>query len=117
MSGKYKLEIEIESFADDGEPFSVVDMLLDLFEYGRETSRCPTEYVRVLAAEKVEFPKPAAWVDYDTWVDLVDKEVWNLVDLSIHDLADVQLMDWYEDETPAAEAARKAIAESGFDVS
>lgn len=46
---------------------------------------------------------------YEEWVKEVDKWVYALSGLSLYDLPDVSLRDWYEDGMKAASAAKKAI--------
>jgi hypothetical protein len=50
---------------------------------------------------------------FEQWRVQVDGEVGRRVGLSVDDLEDVALADWYEDGMSAKVAARKAIAHSG----
>lgn len=51
---------------------------------------------------------------YALWMQAVDSEVWRLVGLSVHDLADVEFRSWYDDELSPAEVARMAIEADDF---
>jgi hypothetical protein len=46
---------------------------------------------------------------YATWLSEVDQAVWRRVGLSVHDLSDVALRDWYDDGVSAKSAATRAI--------
>jgi hypothetical protein len=55
--------------------------------------------------------------DFDAWRERVDAWVWRIVGLSIDDLADVALKDWFDDGVNAKAAALLAICcEAGAEV-
>ena len=53
-------------------------------------------------------------VTYQLWMERVDKAVRREAGLSVYDLPDLPFRDWFDDEVTAAEAARMALAESGY---
>lgn len=48
-------------------------------------------------------------VSFEVWKRLVDEAVWDKVFLSIDDLPDVPLHDWYDDGVSPKAAASRAI--------
>jgi hypothetical protein len=48
------------------------------------------------------------------WMREVDAAVWARAGLSVYDLEDVALADWYEDGVRAKTAAGRALRASGF---
>lgn len=78
----------------------------------RHNPELPIEAVAGLAT-RVAGQYLAAYDSYDSWLQAVDDAVARKVGLSIHDLEDVPLMDWYEDGVSPASAASRAIKNSG----
>lgn len=54
-------------------------------------------------------------LSYEEWVRRVDASVERKVGLSIHELPDVPLRDWYDDGVTSGGAATRAIREAGGD--
>lgn len=54
-------------------------------------------------------------VRFEDWQKRVDAWVGQLVGLSLDDLPDVPLRDWFEDDLPAKAAARRAVRNAGAD--
>jgi hypothetical protein len=52
--------------------------------------------------------------EFAAWVGLVDKEVWRRAGLSVHDLEDAPLADWFDRGVSAKAAAGRALRWSGF---
>ena len=52
---------------------------------------------------------------FDQWMRAVDRAVIATVGLSVHDIADQPFRDWYDDETPASEAAESALVDAGWE--
>lgn len=52
---------------------------------------------------------------YEQWEKLVDAAVQMQVGVSLHDLADMPLRDWYDAGMLPGEAAAEALAEEGFE--
>jgi hypothetical protein len=52
--------------------------------------------------------------NFERWMQHVDGYVWRLVGVSVYDLSDCPFRDWFEDELPPIEAARKAVKRDGF---
>lgn len=46
---------------------------------------------------------------YSVWATAVDDWCWKLAGVSVHDLADCPLMDWYEHKVSPQSAAKRAI--------
>jgi hypothetical protein len=55
----------------------------------------------------------ATQLSYEQWMKQVDREVETRAGLSVHDLADCNFRDWYEDDVPPRTAAVRAIRYSG----
>lgn len=60
---------------------------------------------RIVTALLTEAPK----ISFEEWLKKVDDNVYKLGGLSIHDLPDVPLRDWYEGGTGPAVAAARAV--------
>lgn len=46
---------------------------------------------------------------YEQWISMVDRACFDRAGLSIHDLNDYPLLEWFEDRMSAKSAAAKAI--------
>lgn len=53
-------------------------------------------------------------MSYNDWRAQVDKYCWNIAELSIDDLPDVPLYDWYERKVSSKTAARRALRSAGY---
>lgn len=51
-------------------------------------------------------------LDFDSWMQIVDREVEAKIGLSVHDLEDCPFRDWFDDGTSAESAAQMAINNS-----
>lgn len=51
---------------------------------------------------------------FSQWMQAVDATVESRAGVSVHDLPDCCFRDWFEDETPPATAARRALTEAGL---
>lgn len=60
-------------------------------------------------------PTTIAPTNFDAWLLKVDAAVQRKVGLSIHDLPDVCLADWYDDGISPAEAAALALEDAGWE--
>jgi hypothetical protein len=52
--------------------------------------------------------------DLDIWMDKVDQHVQAIAGLSLYDLPDVPLADWFDDGFRPREAAQLALEDAGF---
>ena len=59
-------------------------------------------------------PAAATEKTFDKWIHRVDTRVEAIAGLSIHDLPDVPLRDWFDDNTPPTVAAQLALEEAGL---
>jgi len=57
-----------------------------------------------------------AKMSFDDWMKAVDDAVWAKAGLSIHDLPDVPLRDWYDSGTTPRGAASRAIKMAGAEM-
>lgn len=48
-------------------------------------------------------------MNFQDWMDKVDKEVINYCGLSVHDLPDCCFRDWFDDGASPKQAAKRAI--------
>jgi hypothetical protein len=51
---------------------------------------------------------------YESWLQEVDRIVSETAGLSLFDLEDVPMRDWFEDRVRARTAARRALSRSGY---
>lgn len=53
-------------------------------------------------------------LSYEGWMQQVDREVYRLAAVSVHDLPDFPSWDWWADEVCPRDAAHDILAEEGF---
>lgn len=53
-------------------------------------------------------------ITYEQWMKQVDRCVYDLVGISVHDLGDFMSRDMYEDGCPPDEAAEEALARDDY---
>ena len=66
-----------------------------------------------MSGAKAPTPGANRYGSLDAYRRAVDEECWRLAGLSINDLPDVPLVEWYDDDVSASSAARKAIRRAG----
>lgn len=59
-------------------------------------------------------PKPPADVAFNAWLAEVDSIVWETANVSVHDLPDVELRAWFDDEMSTHDAAASALETGGW---
>ncbi len=52
---------------------------------------------------------------FEQWMKQVDRIVGHISGVSVHDLADANFRDWYDDEMDPQEAANLVLEQNGWD--
>lgn len=84
-------------------------------EHGLITVQEFADQVNRIVGAPTEGPRGGGMMSFQAWMRAVDSAVQAEVGLSVHDLADANFRDWYEDGVSPSEAAVDVLADNGWE--